>query len=263
MKTVLDFQRYKDNKQKISMITCYDYSFARILNASTIDVLLVGDSLAEVIYGHPNTCYATVSMMNLHTSAVSRGAPNKFIVADMPFLSTRKGKKYAIETAGNLITSGAKAVKIEGAKSNVSLITHLVESGIPVMGHLGLTPQFIHQLGGNKIQGRDEACANNIINDALLLEQAGCFSIVLECIPNTLSEKITAALTIPTIGIGAGPNTSGQVLVLQDMLGMHPVFLANFLKLYAALAEYILSSVNAYASDVSSVAFPNKEHAYD
>lgn len=177
MKTILDVQKYKNKNQKISMITCYDFSFAKILNSSNIDILLVGDSLAQVIYGYANTFHATISMMALHTSAVSRGAPNKFIIADMPFLSTRKGLKYAVEAAGDLMTAGAQAVKIEGAKSNLQLIEHLVESGIPVMGHLGLTPQFIHQLGGNKIQGRDDACANHILNDAILLEKSGCFEI--------------------------------------------------------------------------------------
>lgn len=263
MKTILDFQQYKNKKQKISMLTCYDYFFAKILNTSNIDVLLVGDSLLQVIYGYPNTLYATVSVMALHTSAVARGAPNKCIVADMPFLSTRKGIKYAVEAAGNLMTSGAQAVKIEGAKSNIRLITHLVESGIPVMGHLGLTPQFIHQLGGNKVQGRDEICANNILNDALLLEKAGCFSIVLECIPSELSKKITDTLTIPTIGIGAGQYTSGQVLVLQDMLGMQNDFKPKFLKIYTTLAEQTLSAINTYVSEVYSVTFPNKEHVYE
>ena len=263
MKTVLDFKKYKNKNQKISMVTCYDFSFAKILNASNIDILLVGDSLSQVIYGYSNTFHATMSMMALHTSAVSRGAPNKFIIADMPFLSTRKGLKYAVEAAGNLMTSGAQAVKIEGAKSNIQLIEHLVESGIPVMGHLGLTPQFIHQLGGNKIQGRDETCASNILNDAVLLEKSGCFGIVLECIPSQLSKKITDALSIPTIGIGAGLHTSGQVLVMQDMLGIQNDFNPKFLKRYGDVAEQTLLAVNTYASEVLTGSFPDERHAYE
>lgn len=263
MKTVVDFQIYKSKNQKISMITCYDFSFAKILNASNIDILLVGDSLSQVIYGYENTCHATMSMMISHTSAVSRGAPNKFIIADMPFLSTRKGLKYAVEAAGNLITSGAQAVKIEGAKSNIQIIEHLIESGIPVMGHLGLTPQFTHQLGGNKIQGRDETCATHMLDDALLLEKAGCFGIVLECIPGELAKKITDALSIPTIGIGAGLHTSGQVLVMQDMLGIQNDFNPKFLKRYSNVAEQTLLAVNTYVSEVLAGSFPDRRHAYE
>lgn len=263
MKTVLDMQRYKNKNQKISMITCYDYTSAKILNASDIDILLVGDSLAQVIYGFPNTLHATVPMMVSHTSAVSRGAPHKFLVADMPFLSTRKGLQSAVESAGLLMTSGAQAVKIEGGREVNSCIEYLVASGIPVMGHLGLTPQFFHQLGGHKVQGRSDAAADKILEDAILLEKAGCFSIVLECIPSKLAKKITEVLEIPTIGIGAGQYTSGQVLVFQDMLGMQQDFHPKFLKVYETCSEKILSAVNKYAAEVSLGHFPAMEHAYE
>lgn len=263
MKTILDFQAYKNKNQKITMVTCYDYTFAKILNSSDVDTLLVGDSVSQVIHGYPTTLHATVSMMELHTAAVAKGAPNKFIVADMPFLSTRKGSKHAVEAAGILMKAGAQAVKIEGAKGHEQMIRHLVDSGIPVMGHLGLTPQSIHQLGGPKIQGRDETGADNILNDALALEKAGCFSLVLECIPTVLSEKVTYALHIPTIGIGASAHTSGQVLVLHDMLGLNKDFSPKFLKKYSNSSDQTLTAINSYVADVRAGTFPTKEHSYE
>jgi 3-methyl-2-oxobutanoate hydroxymethyltransferase len=263
MKTILDFQAFKKKNQKITMVTCYDYSFAKVLNKTDIDTLLVGDSVVQVMHGYPTTLHATVAMMELHTAAVAKGAPNKFVVADMPFLSTRKGIKHAVEAAGILMKAGAQAVKIEGTKGHEKLIQHLVESGIPVMGHLGLTPQSIHQLGGPKIQGRDEAGAENILNDALALEKAGCFSLVLECIPTELSKKITSALQIPTIGIGASVHTSGQVLVLQDMLGLNADFKPKFLKKYSNGAENTIAAINSYVAEVRGGTFPDKEHSYE
>ncbi len=263
MKTILDFQSFKKKNQKITMVTCYDYTFAKILNTTDIDTLLVGDSVSQVIHGYPTTLHATVSMMELHTAAVAKGAPNKFIVADMPFLSTRKGIKHAVEAAGILMKAGAQAVKIEGAKGHEKIIQHLAESGIPVMGHLGLTPQSIHQLGGPKIQGRDDAGAENILSDALALEKAGCFSLVLECIPTELSKKITYALHIPTIGIGASEHTSGQVLVLHDMLGLNADFKPKFLKKYSSAAETTIVAINSYVAEVRNGIFPNKEHSYE
>ena len=263
MKTILDFAAFKKKNQKITMLTCYDYTFAKILNQSDVDTLLVGDSVSQVIHGYPTTLHATVAMMELHTAAVAKGAPNKFIVSDMPFLSTRKGIKHAVEVAGTLMKAGAQAVKIEGAKGHEKLIQHLVESGIPVMGHLGLTPQSIHQLGGPKIQGRDDASAENILNDALALEKAGCFSLVLECIPTELSQKVTYALQIPTIGIGASAHTSGQVLVLQDMLGLNADFKPKFLKKYSNAADTTIAAINSYVAEVRTQKFPQAEHSYE
>ncbi|MBC7458541.1 MAG: 3-methyl-2-oxobutanoate hydroxymethyltransferase [Bdellovibrionaceae bacterium] len=263
MKSILDFQSFKNKNQKITMVTCYDYTFAKILNTSEIDTLLVGDSVSQVVHGYPTTLHATVHMMELHTAAVAKGAPNKFVVADMPFLSTRKGIKHAVEAAGLLMKAGAQAVKIEGLKGHEKMIQHLIESGIPVMGHLGLTPQSIHQLGGPKIQGRDEAGAENILNDALAMEKAGCFSLVLECIPAELAQKITYALHIPTIGIGASLHTSGQVLVLQDMLGLNADFQPKFLKKYSDGAEATIKAINSYVAEVRAGTFPDKDHSYE
>ena len=263
MKSVLDFQNAKNKNKKITMLTCYDYTMAKLLNTSPVDTLLVGDSVVQVIHGHSTTLGATVSMMALHTKAVAKGAPNKFIVADMPFLSTRKGLKTAMDAAGTLMTAGAHALKIEGAKGHLKLISHIVESGIPVLGHLGLTPQSINQLGGPKIQGRTHEQAEQLLKDALDLEKAGCFSLVLECVPAELAKEITKALKIPTIGIGAGVHTDGQVLVLQDMLGLNPEFSPKFLKKYADGANVVSTAATDYCNEVSETTFPKLEHSYE
>ena len=263
MKTILDFANKKNKKEKISMVTCYDYSFAKIVAESKVDTILVGDSLAQVIHGFPNTLHATIEMMALHTAAVARGAENKFIVADMPFMSTRKGLETAMNDVQKLMVAGAHAVKIENADGHAELIKHIVESGVPVMGHLGLTPQSIHQLGGPKIQGRSQTSAEKLMHDALIMQQAGCFSVVLECIPSVLAEKVTQSLAIPTIGIGAGSGTDGQVLVLQDMLGMNPEFSPKFLKKFGQEHTNILTALNQYASEVSDVTFPKPENGYE
>lgn len=263
MKTILDFQNKKNLKQKITMITCYDHSFAKIINQSIIDLILVGDSVAQVLHGHPNTLNATTTMMALHTKAVSTGIDTKLIVADMPFLSTRKGLKHAMDAVHTLMRAGASAVKIEGAKGHIELIRHITESGVPVMGHLGLTPQSIHQLGGPKIQGRSEAQAEELLQESLKLEKAGCFGLVLECVPAILAKKISQALKIPTIGIGAGPDTDGQVLVLHDMLGMNPDFNPKFLKKYSDLFSQTQTALNTYVTDVQSENFPLKANSYE
>lgn len=263
MKTILDFASKKNKKEKISMVTCYDYSFAKIVAESKVDTILVGDSLAQVIHGYPNTLHATIEMMALHTAAVARGAGNKFIVADMPFMSTRKGLETAMNDVQKLMVAGAHAVKIENADGHAELIKHIVESGVPVMGHLGLTPQSIHQLGGPKIQGRSQTSADKLLHDALIMQQAGCFSLVLECIPSVLAEKVTQSLAIPTIGIGAGSGTDGQVLVLQDMLGMNPEFNPKFLKKFATEHGHILTALNQYADEVTTVTFPKPENGYE
>ncbi len=262
MKNVLEFQIKKNKSEKISMMTCYDYSFAKILNSSDVDVILVGDSVAQVIHGHSNTLSATASMMALHTKAVRHGT-EKFIISDMPFLSTRKGLKHTMETAHLLMAAGANAIKIEGCKGHEKLIRHIVESGIPVMGHLGLTPQSIHQLGGPKIQGRTNEQAEEILLESLALENAGCFALVLECVPVTLAKKITAQLKIPSIGIGAGVDCDGQVLVLQDMLGMNLDFNPKFLKKYSDLNSEIKMAMNTYVSEVKNLKFPKPENSYE
>ncbi len=263
MNTILDFQKKKNAGQKITMVTCYDYSFAKIIQNTNVDCILVGDSLAQVMHGHSTTLKATSQLMALHTAAVVRGLTNKFIVADMPFLSTRKGLKHTMDCIDLVMKAGAQAIKIEGADGHIELIKHIVQSGVPVMGHLGLTPQSIHQLGGPKVQGKKSEQASKISADAAALENAGCFSLVLECVPAILAKQISMALHIPTIGIGAGTDTDGQVLVLQDMLGMNPDFHPKFLKKYLNGSELIISALNTYVTDVTSAKFPQKEHTYE
>jgi len=193
---VLKFSEKKITKQKIVILTCYDYSTAKILNESSLDALLIGDSLAMTMHGFKDTVMATLLMMELHTAAVSRGAPSKFIISDLPFLSYRQSVSRSVIAAKKLMQAGAQAIKLEGAAGNLSLIAYLVESGIPVMGHIGLTPQFIHSLGGYKVQGKTPAQAERLKQDALALEQAGCFAIVLECVPSLLAKEITASLKL-------------------------------------------------------------------
>ncbi len=263
MKSILDFQKKKKSQEKIVMVTCYDYSFARIIDSTAIDAILVGDSLAQVMHGFPTTLQASTAMMALHTAAVVRGAPNKLIVADMPFLSTRKGLKTTMDQVEKLMKVGAHAIKIEGAEGHFKLIQHIVESGVPVMGHLGLTPQSIHQLGGPKVQGKAAESAQKILDDSLQLQEAGCFSLVLECVPAVLAARITEKVEIATIGIGAGVPTDGQILVLQDMLGMNPNFSPKFLKKFFNGFDQISTALNAYVTETKNQSFPAKEHSYE
>jgi len=252
----------KKAKEKISVVTCYDYTSAKILANTAIDCLLVGDSAAMVMHGFKDTLPATVDMMCYHTAAVARGAGDKLIVTDLPFLSYRKSLSQNVAAVQALMQAGAHAVKLEGAAGNVKLIRYLVESGVPVMGHLGLTPQSIHMLGGYKVQGKDEESANQLKRDALLLEEAGCFSLVLECVPTLLAKEITESLTIPTIGIGAGRYTDGQVLVWQDLLGMDKMFKPKFLKTYLDGYDKIKSAIDTYVQEIHSGVFPNDEHSF-
>ncbi len=262
MLTIQDFANHKKAQQKLSMITCYDFWSAQIINQSTIDCVLVGDSGSMVMHGHSTTLPATVDMMVTHVQAVAKGAPKKFIVADMPFLSFRKSLDTVMTNVEKLMAAGAHAIKLEGAVGNLEIVKHIVESGVPVMGHLGLTPQSVNMLGGFKVQGKDEDHAKGIFEAAKQLEQAGCFSVVLECVPSELAQKITAALSIPTIGIGAGVDTDGQVLVLQDMLGMNPHFKPKFLKTYLNGYYLILNSLNQFHQEVEGKAFPTEKESY-
>lgn len=259
---IQDFKQYKKSARKISMITSYDFWSASLINSSDIDLILVGDSAAMVMHGFTSTLNADTELMALHTASVAKGAPNKFIVGDMPFLSFRKGISEGTEAAGKLMKAGAHAIKLEGARGHLDLVHHLVESGIPVMGHLGLTPQSIHQIGGFKVQGRMPEEFNQILEDAVALEKAGCFALVLECVPALLAEKITQKLEIPTIGIGAGPNTDGQVLVLQDMLGMNNNFSPKFLRRYLDGHSLIVNALNEYHKDVQEISFPSEKETY-
>ena len=259
---VLDFQKMKDEGRKISMVTCYDYSSARVVAESTVDCILVGDSVAMTMHGHPTTLSATTAMMALHTAAVARGAPSKFIVADLPFLSYRKGLKDAMDSVQELMTAGAHAVKLEGVRGHAEIVRHIVDSGVPVMGHLGLTPQSVNLLGGMRVQARTDAAVDLLASQAGELEQAGCFLLVLECVPCEVARRVTELLTIPTIGIGAGPNVSGQVLVYQDLLGLNPGFRPKFLRTYANAFEVIQEALDTYDRDVKGGDFPSERESY-
>jgi 3-methyl-2-oxobutanoate hydroxymethyltransferase len=258
-----DFHSKKQNKQKISMLTCYDYWSAQLLAESSVDCLLVGDSGAMIMHGHSTTLPMEMNLMAQHVAAVARGAPTKFIIGDLPFGSYRQGQDQAVKAACQLMQAGASAVKLEGASGNLALVRHLVDSGIPVMGHLGLTPQSIYQLGGFKLQAKDEASRQRLLSDAIDLQTAGCFALVLECVPATIAKTLTEQLDIPTIGIGAGPHTDGQVLVLHDMLGLQTELKPKFLKTYLNGAELMVNAINHYVSEVQSSLYPDKEHSYD
>ena len=262
MPSIFEFQQKKINHEKIVMITCYDYTSAKIIDKTNIDCVLVGDSLSMVVHGCNDTTGATMEMMALHTSAVARGITNKFIIADLVFASYRKSLSKTISAMEILIRSGAQAVKLEGAAGNLNHIRHAVESGIPVMGHLGLTPQHVNTLGGFKVQGKDESSHNKLLRDAQLLEEAGCFAIVLECVPAQLAKEITNTLSIPTIGIGAGSDTDGQVLVMHDMLGLQTQIQPKFLKHYLSGETIFKESINRYASEVKTKQYPAIEHSY-
>ena len=245
------------------MVTCYDYWSACIISQSQIDCILVGDSLAMVMYGYSTTLPATVAIMVQHIQAVAKGAPNKFLVGDMPFCSYRKGLITSMTSIEKLMQSGANAIKLEGADGNLKLIRHIVKSGIPVMGHLGLTPQSIHAIGGFKVQGKHQSAADKLKKDAEALADAGCFSLVLECVSSTLAKEITNSIAIPTIGIGAGPYTSGQVLVLQDLLGMNNQFKPKYLKKFLNGFDLIKDVLNDFNQEVKTSVFPNiEEHCY-
>lgn len=262
MTTIIDFQKMKKENKKISMVTSYDYWSANLLNETDIDCLLVGDSLAQVMHGHPSTVHADLEMMSVHTKAVARGAPNKFIVADMPFLSVRKGLKDAMDGVDSLMKAGATAVKIEGISGHEDIIKNIVESGVPVMGHLGLTPQSVHQLGGYKVQGRDKETSDFIFQGALKLQELGCFAVVLECVPTQLATDITKALEIPVIGIGAGPYTDGQVLVFHDLLGLTSGHKPKFLKTFSEGRELFKGSLEQFDLEVKENIFPSLEESY-
>jgi 3-methyl-2-oxobutanoate hydroxymethyltransferase len=266
MTTVIDyFSKKKESSLPISVVTCYDYSFARIVAQTSIDAILVGDSLAMVIQGHSSTLPVTVDEMIYHAKCVKRGAPEKYIIVDMPFMSYQVSVEDAISNAGKIMKeTGCDAVKLEGASGkNLSTIKALCEIGIPVMGHLGLTPQSYQTLGGYKVQGKQDAGANIIIDESIALDKAGVFSYVLEMIPEKLAEKITKSTRVPSIGIGAGRFTSGQVLVINDLLGMNQEFNPKFLKKFTNLSQIIQSSLQSYANDVVIKKFPTEENIFE
>lgn len=261
--TTVTLREMKDRGEKISMLTAYDYPIARLLDEAGIDVILVGDSLAMVGLGYETTLPVTMDEMLHHVRAVARGVKRALVVADMPFGSFQISVEEGVRNAGRFLKeAGAHAVKLEGGREVTELTRRLTGIGIPVMGHLGLTPQMVHQFGGFKVQARSAAAAERLLEEALLLEEAGIFSLVLEGIPWQVAEVITAELHIPTIGIGAGLSCDGQVLVTNDLLGLFDDFTPKFVKRYASLKETITTAFVQFHRDVKAAQFPGPEHAF-
>jgi 3-methyl-2-oxobutanoate hydroxymethyltransferase len=261
--TILDIKKMKMQGEKITMLTAYDYTMASILDESNIDIILVGDSLGNVVLGYDSTIPVTMEDMLHHTKAVSRAVKNAMIVADMPFLSYQISPEAALANAGRFLKEAdAQAVKLEGGREFAEVVHKITCAGIPVMAHLGLTPQSVHQLGGYKVQGKKEDAAEIMMQDAKILEEAGAFSVVLECVPEKLAAEITGSLSIPTIGIGAGVSCDGQVLVVNDMLGMYERMTPKFVKKYANLNLEIRNAVKAYIAEVKQGKFPDNEHSF-
>jgi 3-methyl-2-oxobutanoate hydroxymethyltransferase len=263
-RSILDLPVWKRAGKRLVMLTCYDAAFARLLDRAEVDILLVGDSLNQVIAGQETTLSATLDQMIYHAAAVRRGAPAALLFVDLPFLTYQVSIPEAIRNAGRVLQeTDANGVKLEGGRHMAETVRALVERGIPVMGHLGLTPQSVHALGGYRVQGRDEATADRLLDDARELETAGACAIVLELLPTAVARRISSALTIPTIGIGAGPGCDGQVLVLHDMLGLNETFSPKFLKRYAELGGAVRDAVRSFAADVRAGNYPGREHSFD
>ena len=261
--SIRDLRKWKTEGKKFTMLTAYDYTTARWLDQAGIPVLLVGDSLGNTMLGYPDTLSVTMDDMIRYGGAVVRGAPNALIVGDMPFMSYHASVEDAIRNAGRFLQEArVHAVKMEGGGRVIGYTKQLTAMGIPVMGHLGLTPQFVNQFGGLRVQGRSDEAAERILADAKALEEAGAFAVVLEGIPTTLGQRVTEALTVPTIGIGAGVHCDAQVLVIQDVLGLNPDHVAKFVRQYAKLGEAIEAAARQFDQDVRSGAFPTPEHEY-
>ena len=262
-RSVLDLLAMKAAGRRIVMLTCYDALFARLLDGPDVDILLVGDSLNQVLAGHDSTLSATLDQMIYHAAAVRRGSAGLLFV-DLPFLTYQVSIEEAIRNAGRVLQqTGAHGVKLEGGRAMAPTVAALVERGIPVMGHLGLTPQSVNALGGYRVQGREEEAAGRLVEDARLLEAAGACAIVLELLPSPLSRRVTDAVRIPTIGIGAGPHCDGQVLVLHDMLGLNDAFSPRFLKRYAGLAGEVRRAAAEFSADVRGGRYPDAEHSFE
>jgi len=261
--TIHTLKRLKQIGQKICMVTAYDAAFARIFDEAGADAILVGDSLGMVVQGHASTLPVTMEQMIYHCAAVTRGAKRAHVVGDLPFMSYQPSIQEAVKNAGRLVAEGgAESVKLEGGEEFAETVEHIVRASIPVMGHLGLTPQSVHKMGGYVVQGRDEQTAQRILRDAIALEQAGCYSLVLEGVPLELAQAITSKLSIPTIGIGAGLHCDGQVLVCYDLLGMNPDFKPKFVKQYANLYEAVQQAAKTFFSEVRIEAFPDEAHSF-
>ena len=262
-KSVLTFRNAKQKNERLTMLTAYDYSTAKLIDASGIDSVLVGDSLGMVMLGYEDTLSVTMEDMIHHTKAVARGIKDALVVSDLPFMSYQTSVYDAVVNAGRLIEEArAQAVKLEGGLEVCPQIKAIVEASIPVMAHLGLTPQSVNAFGGFKVQGKDEEAARSLIEQAKAVEAAGAFAVVLECIPAKLAELITKSISIPTIGIGAGNGCDGQVLVYQDMLGLYSDFTPKFVKRYAEIGPQMENAIEDYISEVKSGAFPAAEHTF-
>lgn len=261
--TVATFAKMKKNNEKITMLTSYDYSTAKLVDNSGVNAILVGDSLGNVMLGYEDTVSVTMEDMITFGSAVSRACKNAMVVIDMPFMSYQVSDEQALENAGRLMKEArANAVKLEGGKEVCSQIRKITSAGIPVMAHIGMTPQSVNAFGGFKVQGKNIENAKKIVEDALAVEKAGAFAVVIECVPADLAEYISKKLTIPTIGIGAGSGTDGQVLVYQDMLGMFSDYIPKFVKHYAKVGDIMQNAFEEYDREVKNCAFPSKEHTF-
>ena len=261
--TIKILNQMKNNSEKISMLTAYDFSFAKIIDEAGIDIILVGDSASNVMAGHETTLPITLDQMIYHASSVVRAVNRALVIVDLPFGTYQADSKEALKSAIRIMKeSGAHAVKLEGGYQAKESIERIIQAGIPVMGHLGLTPQSIYKFGTYEVRAKDKQEADTLLNDALMLEEIGCFSVLLEKIPNTLSKEVSSKLTVPIIGIGAGSHVDGQVLVLQDMLGMNKDFSPRFLRRYLDLDSLVSNAVKKYSTDIKSGDFPNKEEQY-
>jgi len=261
--TIKILNQMKSNSEKISMLTAYDFSFAKIIDEAGIDIILVGDSASNVMAGHETTLPITLDQMIYHASSVVRAVNRALVIVDLPFGTYQADSKEALKSAIKIMKeSGAHAVKLEGGYQAKESIERIIQAGIPVMGHLGLTPQSIYKFGTYEVRAKDKHEADTLLNDALMLEEIGCFSVLLEKIPNTLSKEVSSKLTVPIIGIGAGSHVDGQVLVLQDMLGMNKDFSPRFLRRYLDLDSLVINAVKKYSTDIKSGDFPNEEEQY-
>ena len=261
--TIITFKQSKQQGNKISMLTAYDYSTAKLMDEAGINAILVGDSLGNVVLGYEDTLSVTMEDMIHHGAAVARGVKNAMVVVDMPFMSYQTSVYDAVVNAGRLMKEGrASTVKLEGGKEVCPQVKAITEAGVPVMGHLGLTPQSINALGGHRVQGKTQQAAQKLLDDARALQKAGAFAVVLECVPEKLAEKVTKELEIPTIGIGAGAGCDGQVLVYQDMLGMFSDFTPKFVKKFANVGQVMKEAFKSYIDEMQQGSFPSQEHCY-
>jgi 3-methyl-2-oxobutanoate hydroxymethyltransferase len=261
--TILDLKSKKEKGEPITMLTAYDYPTGLLVDQAGIDIILVGDSLAMVVLGHENTVAVTMDEMLHHCKAVARGAKYPLLVGDMPFMSYQVDAKEAVRNAGRFLKEGRMdVIKLEGGRDMAPTVRAIVDAGIPVMGHIGLTPQTVSKLGGYRVQGKDVATAKALIDDALALEEAGAFSLILEAIPGPVAKLITERVSIPTIGIGAGPDCDGQVLVIHDLIGLFDRFVPKFVKQYADIFPAIVEALESYRDEVIAGTFPGPEHGY-